>query len=130
MDKHGCKLQFPDGNKISVSFNPYNNLPMLSPVVTSDSFFSFNSITQSSINDSIASESNQNITSNQNEILVWHWRLGHIGMNWLQSLMKQRTFVDMTGENKTMNKAVITTKHSTTSKCDPPKCAGCMLSKV
>ena len=103
---------------------------MLSPVIASDSLFSLTTITQSSINDSIASESNQNITSNQNEILVWHWRLGHIGMNWLQSLMKQRTFVDMTGENKTMNKAVITTKHSTTSKCDPPKCAGCMLSKV
>ena len=44
--------------------------------------------------------------------------------------MKQRTFIDMTGENKTMNKAVITTKHSTTSKCDPPKCAGCMLDKA
>ena len=130
LDKDGCTLQLPDGDKISVSFNPHNNLPMLSPVVASDSLFSFNTITQSSINESIASESNQNITSNQKELLVWHWRLGHIGMNWLQSLMKQRTFVDMTGGNKTVNKAIISTKHSTTSKCAQPKCAGCLLGKA
>ena len=45
MDKHDCKLQLPDGDKISISFNPHNNLSMLSPVVTSDSLFSFNTIT-------------------------------------------------------------------------------------
>ena len=64
VDKDGCTLQLPDGDKISVSFNPHNNLPMLSPVVASDSLFSFNTITQSSINESIVSGSNQNITSN------------------------------------------------------------------
>ena len=72
VDKHGCTLQLPDGDKISVSFNLHNNLPMLSPVVAADSLFSFNTITQSSINESIASESNQNITSNQKVLLVWH----------------------------------------------------------
>ena len=51
-------------------------------------------------------------------------------MNWIQSLMKQRNFVDITGGNKTVNKAVITTKHSTTSKYSPPKRADCMIGKV
>ena len=78
----------------------------------------------------IASELNQNITSNQRELLVSNWRLGHVGMNWFQFIMKQRTFVDMIGGNKTVNKAVITTKHSTTAKCAPLKCAGCMLGKA
>ena len=51
-------------------------------------------------------------------------------MNWLQSLMKQRTFVDMTGGNKTVNKAIISTKHSATSKYAQSKYAGCLLDKT
>ena len=70
VDKYEYTLQLPDGDEIYLSFNPINNLPILSPVIVSNSLFSFNTVTQSSINDSIASESNRNITSNQTEFLV------------------------------------------------------------
>ena len=70
---------------------------MLSLVAVSDFLFSFNTVNQSSINDSITSESNQNTTSNQKELLVWYWKISHAGMNYLQSLMKHHTFVDVRG---------------------------------
>jgi hypothetical protein len=36
---------------------------------------------------SVAEETNQNITQAQKELLLWHWRLGHIGFELVQRMI-------------------------------------------
>ena len=35
---------------------------------------------------SVADEANQNLTSSQRELLLWHWRLCHAHWKWVQKL--------------------------------------------
>jgi hypothetical protein len=35
---------------------------------------------------SVADKTNQNLTASQKELLLWHWKLGHAGFQWIQHL--------------------------------------------
>ena len=135
LDKHGCNLTLPNGNSFGIPYNRRNNLPMLSPLSSASSvsgctksLFSFQDLSSSALTLSLTDETNQNITSPQKELLVWHWRLGHLGFGWIQYLMSPRSFRYPTGEITSANPVIIT-KHSTTRKCCHPKCAGCTMGK-
>ena len=65
-------------------------------------------------------EENWNLTNLQKELLKWHFKLIHINMGWLQSLMKLHGDVD----------PIIMMKCKGTSKCDKPWCASCMIFKA
>lgn len=59
-------------------------------------------------------DNNYNLSKQQKELLLWHNRLGHMGMGWLQSLMRFETIpVRTTGVNT----------------CEHPKCPACQFSK-
>ena len=70
---------------------------------------------------SVADESNQNLTRAQKELLLWHWKLGHANLQWIQTLCREPT--------NTHRRFVLETHHSKTSSCVLPKCAACMLGK-
>ena len=40
---------------------------------------------------SVAYESNQNLTRAQKELLLWHWKLGHANLQWIQTLCCEPT---------------------------------------
>jgi len=75
-------------------------------------------------NASIDYSTNQNLTGSQRELLLWHWKLGHIGMKWVQSLGS------VPKSTEVRSKPVIPTRAgSQMSSCERPLCTACQLSK-
>ena len=74
---------------------------------------------------SIVDTTNLNLTSSQKELLLWHQKLGHANMSWLQSLAATpRTRDDV------HSKPVLPTRPgSRMSSCERPLCTACQLSK-
>jgi hypothetical protein len=60
----------------------------------------------------VADEANQNLTLSQKELLRWHWRLGHINLQWVQMLTAKP-------RNATFD-PIIQTKQPTVSSCALP----------
>jgi hypothetical protein len=68
---------------------------------------------------------NENLTMAQKELLLWHWRLG-VGMQRIQAMMRNRTFVDPYGRSQ-VHPPIIKAKFASTSSCLVPKCQSCEL---
>ena len=49
---------------------------------------------------SILEETNQSIIAAQKDLLLWHFRLGHMGFAHLQKLMRPRTIDEPSNEDK------------------------------
>ena len=106
---------------------------------------------------SILEESNQNITTAQKELLLWHFclghlsfahlqqlmlfRLGHLSFAHLQQLMRPRTIQDVEHTDsedsiKSKPKNAITVdpcifpKNPSTRTCQPPLCAACQIARA
>ena len=71
---------------------------------------------------------NENLTMAQKELLLWHWRLG-VGMQRIQSMMRNRTFVDPYGRSQ-VHPPIIKAKFASTSSCLIPKCQSCELARA
>jgi hypothetical protein len=75
---------------------------------------------------SVAEQTNQNLTPSQRELLLWHWKLGHCGFAWVQSLAaKPRSKPDSNEETTPL----LLTKAGKVSSCLAPLCAACQLAK-
>lgn len=121
---NGIKLRFP--------FSLENNLPLMlinHDVCTAD-FTSHEAFClrreaaaiQDQIED-LLSNRNYNLSKPQKELLLWHYRLGHAGMSWLQELMRPKK--DEVGIGK--EPPVLAIKQQTTSRCEHPRCAACLV---
>ena len=65
----------------------------------------------------VTDDASQNLTASQKELLLkWHYRLGHLGFQWLQWLIRS-------GRVAVGNKSAV-------SNCQPPKCAACEYGKA
>ena len=71
---------------------------------------------------------NQNLSSAQKELLLWHWKLG-IGMKRIQELMKVVEVKEPSGAVSTMDRVLIP-KIPATAKCPIPLCRSCQLSRA
>jgi hypothetical protein len=78
---------------------------------------------------SVFDETNQNITSAQKELLLWHSRLGHLGFNHIQRLMHPRV-LDPAPSKSLMREPCILPKHASAKTCKPPLCAACQIAKA
>ena len=84
--------------------------------------FAFPAIPSSLLdNNSIPSKSNWNLRPEQQELLLWHSRLGHINMDWVQTLL------DKTKSNHL--KGIIQPSNNKCSHCQKPKCEACQYGK-
>ena len=82
---------------------------------------------------SVAEETNQNITQAQKELLLWHWRLGHIGFELVQRMIsstkmfkKSSVSDDSESEGRV---GCIEVKHALAATCPHPVCAACKCAK-
>ena len=74
---------------------------------------------------------NKNLRSAQVELLKWHFRLGHINMHSIQRLMcHSKSFDNHDTSDELCHPRIIPTKFKTTSTCEIPKCAACILGKM
>ena len=126
LDHSSTTLQLHDGSLLHFPYNTNNNLPLMLPVepchiglmfddamVLGDGHSMYNFM-------SVADESNQNLTHAQ-KVLLWHWKLGHANLQWIQTLCHEPT--------TNHRHFVLETHHAKTSSCVLPKCAACMLGK-
>ena len=78
----------------------------------------------------VLSDSNENLTSAQKELLLDHQRLGHIHMAHLQDLYRPKTIkCEFDGCSKEADMCLIS-KHPTTSSCTRPQCLACHAAKA
>ena len=83
---------------------------------------------------SVLEETNQNITAAQKDLLLWNFRLGHLGFAHLQHLMRPRTVEDLRSTIKTEKPVIIdpclVPKNPSTRTCKPPLCASCQIARA
>jgi hypothetical protein len=73
---------------------------------------------------SVADETNQNLTAPQKELLLWHHRLAHANLQWVQWLAASHRDRE---DNRT--KSLLETKENKVSSCVLPLCAACQVAK-
>ncbi len=76
----------------------------------------------------ISSETNQNLSSAQKELLLWHWKLG-ISMERIQELMRIVEVKEPNGAVSTMPR-VITPKIKSAAYCLILLCQSCQLARA
>ena len=69
---------------------------------------------------SVLDDANINLTLAQKELMLWHFKLGHFHLEWIQRLMRVRE-----GEDE----PVLRTKHKANA-CQLPHCAACHFAKL
>ena len=127
LDHSSTTLQLSDGSLLQFPYNTNNNLPLMLPAEPHHIGLTFDDA--STLGDghsvhnymSVADETNQNLTSAQKELLLWHWKLGHANFQWVQTLCCEPT--------TSRRCFALTTKHPKVSSCALPTCAACMLGK-
>ena len=127
LDHSSTTLQLSDGSRLQFPYNTNNNLPLMLPAEPHHIGLTFDDA--STLGDghsvhnymSVADETNQNLTSAQKELLLWHWKLGHANFQWVQTLCRDPA--------TTRRRFALATKHPKVSSCALPTCAACMLGK-
>ena len=79
---------------------------------------------------SVAGETNQNLTAAQKELLIWHWKLGHIGFQWLRGMIASPQQQAPLDQNELKKPVFIQAKHVGTKTCTSPMCAACSLVRI
>ena len=127
LDHSSTTLELSDGYLLQFPYNSNNNLPLMLPAephhlgLTFDDATTFGDGHSVHTYMSVADESNQNLTSAKKELLLWHWKLGHANLQWIQTLCPEPT--------TNSRRCALVTKHPKASSCLLPKCAACMLGK-
>ena len=127
------QLTTPDGIVLRFEYDTYSNLPLLfldrgicqAGLTGEDALCLAKQEDLPEYVTTIIHDMNYNITAAQKELLLWHNRLGHAGMSWIQSLM--RTIQEEVGNTRT--DPYVPTRHKKTRSCTIPKCASCQLGK-
>ena len=76
----------------------------------------------------VASDANQNLSSAQKELLLWHWKLG-ISMHRIQELMREIPMEDPAGV-KSVASQVIKPRLAGAATCTVPICQCCQLARA
>ena len=103
----------PPSQRIIIPYHPGTNLPEIRGILPSERQRQMFALTGAL---HVTDESNRNLTASQKELLKWHYRLGHVGFQWLQWLIRS-------GRVAVGNKSAV-------SNCQPPKCAACEYGKA
>ena len=131
------KLELVTEKKVTLTFpyNPHSNLPLMftDPDVNFAGLSGAMILNLETNNDliqrtqTLLDENNHNLSRPKKELLLWHYRLCHAGVRWVQELMGTKK--QEVGEP--FQPAPITTKQPGTATCDTTylKCPGCQLGK-
>jgi hypothetical protein len=132
-------LRAEDGRGFEFPFHPQNNIPYMLPLARKQprslhlAGLSLDDPEMMTLLEpqgfanvfSVLDETNQNISAAQKELQLWHWRLCHAGLDWIQGMMQERK--NAFGEPH--SPPILSTSIKTTRRCEKPKCCACSLSK-
>ncbi len=131
-----------NGFQMVAKFCPQSNLPLLSLAPPYQEIFSFwdeafgYSITNlQAINKirSILGAENTNLSSSQKELLLWHQKLSHALLNWVQMLMRNRKWLkSQSNDDEALYSGPFIRIKSRAPVCDIAhlKCAACLCAKA
>ena len=154
---HGVTLKVPAGPDLEFPFNPSSNLPLMLPAehpsfltaffapsgpketLALDAISTFNPVfesmdsilTDTDLSALMVDDENKNLSRAQKELLVWHWKFGHVDMHRLQSMMHPNKPIDSLRAREVLTPPVIVpTANPKTHRCPVPKCHACILGKM
>ena len=142
MDRKGSCFDTgnPTDGTIDVSYEPSNHLPMIiedmytqhmNQQQTLPSLLSYSDV---DINNVVTSSSNQNLTQSQKHLLRWHQKLGHLGFQWVQTLLRKRQWfedtIDEHGKVQSTPFSFLPTNDPKAASCEASLCAACRLSRM
>ena len=134
MGEIGFVLTLHDGGTLDFPYQ-LNNLPMMltksfldaQQNVAELSFEECNYLVTTQALPSIVDTTNLNLTGSQKELLLWHWKLGHANMHWVQFLAAVPW---RTNSSDPPPKVILPSRPgSRMSSCERPLCTACQLSK-
>ena len=105
-------LSLPDKSPLMIPLDPGSYLPCCEGSLSR----SISSVA-SSVNLCVTDEHNQNLTTSQKLLLMWHYRFAHLNFKAVQWILRSGVF----GKSPIFIAA---------SKCDAPKCAACEFGKA
>jgi hypothetical protein len=75
---------------------------------------------------------NTNLSQPRKEILLWHQRLSHASILWIQSLMREKKFLPCIGHDSAFHIGPLIMTNSQAPTCDTStlKCAACLYAKA
>ena len=124
-------LELLNGSELTFPYHSTSNLPLMlldahapQPPTAGFTFQQISSFDNPRFFLSVAHETNQNLTSTQRELLLWHWRFGHADMRRVQRLFSKRK-----GSLGSELPPLLASTTPTLSSCPLPLCAACQLSK-
>ena len=125
--------------KIHMSYiDPLHSITNIIAFITTSTFLTFTSAANDiqrprestfniPIDEAVFRKSNWNLDPAQQELLLWHYRLGHIGMETVQRLLaKPHSSTALVPEYRIR---VITPQNPKSSHCCAPLCAGCQFGR-
>ena len=84
-DKNGITIEFSETQQLKVPYKTGSNLPII-PVILALKQITFAEQIPKA-NKAVTDIDNINLLQSQQELLSWHWRLGHIALSWVQELL-------------------------------------------
>ena len=111
-DNPGCQKAEPV-EKVYVKYNPKNNLPTNEATLPNQIEKEVKALASAIC---VTNKANQNLTSSQKELLRWHFRVGNIGFQYVQRLIR-------TGRLKVQGNS------KASANCERTKCAACEFVK-
>ena len=98
---NGVDISLDNGIRVLAAYCPQSNLPVIPLMNRKETFcfwssaFGFNMSNIDEINKirPTLSQLNINLSSSQKELLLWHQRLSHASISWVQLLMRERSFL-------------------------------------
>ena len=79
---------------------------------------------------SLIQSSESNLTPQQQELLSWHWKFGHVFMRRIQSMLHHSRELDNNATDAELcHPVVVRSKLAGTRSCEAPQCTACNLSK-
>ena len=81
---------------------------------------------------SILASDNTNLSSSQKELLLWHQRLSHTSIDWVQMLMRDRQWLPGFNNESSLHKGAFIKTRSRAPTCDAVglKCTACLCAKA
>jgi hypothetical protein len=142
VDKINIALE--NGINLCTQFCPQSNLPMIPLGLENNSKsyfwneafgFSVENFHEINAVKSLLHQANTNLSASQKELLLWHQRLSHASVKWVQKLMHDRKRLPGTADNETALHSgpfIPTNKGSHAQLCNTStlKCTACLYTKT
>ena len=130
------RLNLSTGIKLTANYCPRSRLPMLQWASSHQCDLWQESFTfdhnPSRVYTNILGKTNTNLSAAQKEVLLWHQRLSHASIPWIQTLMRDRHWLS-SQDNYALHKGpFIPCKEDRGPRCDITglKCAACLTAKA